>query len=207
MKAHLFDADGVIFDSERAHARSYVAYAQREGVSLTEERFLTELRGRNGVAIMRALFPEASEDKLAERTEAVNALFRAEYLDDVTLIRGFEAYLAALREAGHRVVIVSNGVRANLHAMLTAFSIELPSLSIEDFQAPKPDPAGYLAGLALLNATPEQGVVYEDTAIGVLAGKRAGIRVVGVASFLTEDELTAAGADAVIRDFTAFQIR
>ena len=207
MRAHLFDADGVIFDSERAHARSYVAYAQREGISLTEERFLTELRGMNGAAIMHVLFPGASEDERARRTEEVNALFRAEYLDDVTLIPGFEAYLAALCAAGHRAIIVSNGVRDNLHAMLSAFSIDLPSLSIEDFGTPKPDPAGYLAGLALLDASPSEGVVYEDSEVGVLAGKRAGVHVVGVASFLSEEALKAAGADAVIRDFTAFQIR
>ena len=202
MRAHLFDADGVIFDSEPAHAKSYVAYAQRAGLDLTEETFLTVHRGNSGKAIMHALFPDATDEELDERTRDVNELFRREFLSNVTLTPGFKAYLSSITSAGHAVIIVSNGVKENLHAMLTAFSIDIPSISIEDFHTPKPDPAGYLKGLEILGIGSDDGVVYEDSEVGIRAAKRAGLRVVGIASYLSKDALKKAGADAVISDFT-----
>ena len=206
MKGHLFDADGVIFDSERAHAASYIAYARRSGVDLSEDRFMTQMRGKSGVPIMRSLFPHESTERILERVDEQNALFRAEFIKEVTLIRGVEAYLHALLESDHRVIVVSNGTRENLRVMLEAFSLDLDSLTIEDFGVPKPDPTGYLKALETLGITPREGVVYEDSEIGVQAAKRAGIAVVGIASFLSEAVLRRAGADAVISDFTEIQI-
>lgn len=202
MRAHLFDADGVIFDSERAHAKSYVVYARRSGIDLTEETFLAVHRGNSGKVIMKSLFPEADDEELSKRTDEVNELFRQEFLTHVTLTPGFEPYLATITSAGHDAMIVSNGVRANLNAMMETFGISLASISIEDFHEAKPAPTGYLKGLEMLGAHAHEAVVYEDSEVGVIAAKRAGVRVVGVASFLSPEALRRAGADAVIKDFT-----
>jgi beta-phosphoglucomutase len=206
MKAHLFDADGVIFDSEPAHAAAYIEYAKRSGIELSEERFMTELRGQNGSRIMSTLFPDETAERISERVDEQNALFRSEFLDRIHLIEGVEPYLETLITAGLSVLIVSNGARANIEAMLTTFSIDLPAIAIEDFTRPKPNPAGYLKALEILGVSARDAVVYEDTEIGVLAGRRAGIRVIGVSGSCSQDALRRAGADAVINDFTAFQI-
>jgi beta-phosphoglucomutase len=46
----------------------------------------------------------------------------------------------------------------------------------------KPDPEVFLNAAHLLGLTPQQCVVIEDAPAGVIAGKRAGMKVVGIGS-------------------------
>ncbi|MDX1535997.1 MAG: HAD-IA family hydrolase, partial [Candidatus Spechtbacterales bacterium] len=53
-------------------------------------------------------------------------------------------------------------------------------LSQDDFKKSKPDPASYLMGAEKLNLNPDECVVIEDSKNGALAGKNAGMFVIGV---------------------------
>src|SRR5262249_46676434 len=55
-------------------------------------------------------------------------------------------------------------------------------LGAEDVTAGKPDPAIFLAAARRLGVSPELAVVVEDAPAGLLAGRRAGMRTIGVQS-------------------------
>lgn len=201
MRAHIFDADGVVFDSEPAHARAYSEYAAMFDVELSSEAFMERYRGKEGHEIMRGLFPDATPLEIVQHVEDQNRLFRSEFVAQVSLVPGFREFLDTIHTAGMRAIVVSNGSRENVEAMLHATGVQLRALTIEDFKTPKPDPAGYLKALELLELPTEEAVVYEDTPLGIQAAHRAGIRVVGVASYISSERLLKAGADDTITDF------
>ena len=57
-----------------------------------------------------------------------------------------------------------------------------------------------------VGTAPEGCVVVEDARAGVEAGKRAGMRVVGIAATYTAGELLGAGADAVLEKLTKMKV-
>ena len=65
----------------------------------------------------------------------------------------------------------------------------------------KPNPEVYLKSAEALGLKPEQCVVFEDAILGIQAGKNAGMKVVGVATTHTKEELEAENTDLVISDF------
>jgi sugar-phosphatase len=53
-------------------------------------------------------------------------------------------------------------------------------VTAERVSASKPDPEGFLKGAAELGFGPEDCIVFEDSEVGIAAGRAAGMRVVGV---------------------------
>jgi beta-phosphoglucomutase len=66
----------------------------------------------------------------------------------------------------------------------------------------KPDPEVYLTAAARLGVPPGACVVFEDAVVGVEAGRRAGMAVVGLTTAHAADELREAGATWTAPDFT-----
>src|SRR5207244_655289 len=62
-------------------------------------------------------------------------------------------------------------------------------------------PEVYLLAADSIGVPSVQCLVFEDAVVGVQAARRAGMRVIGVATAHPEDELRAAGAASVIDDF------
>jgi sugar-phosphatase len=62
-------------------------------------------------------------------------------------------------------------------------------ISGDDVVVGKPEPGPYLLAAQRLGVDPESCVVVEDAPAGIQAGKRAGMRVVGIAFTFGRDDL------------------
>jgi hypothetical protein len=71
-------------------------------------------------------------------------------------------------------------------------------VTAEDVAAGKPAPDPYLAAATALGVPGDRCVVFEDTPVGIAAGHAAGARVVGLATTLPREAISA--ADRVIDD-------
>lgn len=89
--------------------------------------------------------------------------------------------VAAAREAGYRVALVTTTSTANINALARALR---PHLDLDTFDLvvdatqvdqPKPDKAAYVYALEQLGEQPQDCVAVEDNAGGVLAATAAGI--------------------------------
>jgi beta-phosphoglucomutase-like phosphatase (HAD superfamily) len=65
----------------------------------------------------------------------------------------------------------------------------------------KPDPEIYLTAASKLGLKPEECVVFEDAEAGIESAKRAGIKVVALATTFTREFLATTDADMIIDDF------
>jgi beta-phosphoglucomutase-like phosphatase (HAD superfamily) len=65
----------------------------------------------------------------------------------------------------------------------------------------KPDPEIYLTAAAKLGLEPCECVVFEDAEAGIEAAKRAGIKVVALATTFSREFLASTDADVIVDDF------
>ncbi len=187
----LCDLDGVLVDSTASIARVYVAWAARHG--LDGELVVATAQGVPAREVVRSCAPEL--DAVAE-----SALIEAAHVADdrIVAIEGARELLADTPP--DRIAVVTSGSDALAAARLRVTGLRVPPVLVTaDMVARgKPDPEGYLRAAELLGADVAACVVLEDAPAGVAAGRAAGMRVIGVLTSHSRDELT--GADAYVED-------
>lgn len=104
-----------------------------------------------------------------------------------------------------RWAAVTSGGRELMSARLAAAGLPVPDVLVtaEDVDVGKPDPAGYLLAARRLGADPAECIVVEDAPAGLEAGRRAGCRVIAVATSHSPGQL--AGYE-VLPDLTCLHI-
>ena len=129
---------------------------------------------------------------------------------DATEIPGARDLCASLSATTPPVpwAIVTSGTSPLVTGWLKILSLPQPHhlVSAEMVEHGKPDPEGYLKGAKSLGLDPRDLLVLEDSPAGIQAGKRAGCRVLGVASTHTARQVKEAGADWVVSDLRGVKV-
>ncbi|OAH16403.1 HAD family hydrolase [Streptomyces jeddahensis] len=176
-RALLLDMDGTLVNSDAVVERCWRRWAEGHGLDFDE--VIKIVHGRQGYASMALLLP----DRPMEENYADNARVLAEETADVegiVEIPGAGAFLASLAGLPHALVTSADVALST--ARMAAAGLPLPPVRItaESVGASKPDPEGFLKGAAELGIDPADCLVFEDSEAGILAGRSAGMRVVGV---------------------------
>jgi mannitol-1-/sugar-/sorbitol-6-phosphatase len=179
----LFDLDGVLADSTTAVERHWVQFALRRG--LVPGEVIKTAHGRRSVDVIGDLVSAAEVDTEAAWFERLEVLDAA----DVAELPGAAVLLAEL--PADRWGIVTSCGRDLAMARLKAAEVPVPRVLISGDQVAvgKPDPEGYLLGIAQLGCDAVATVVFEDAPSGVEAGRRAGATVVGLTTTHGMNEL------------------
>jgi sugar-phosphatase len=188
----LSDLDGVLLDSGAAIEDAWHAWARERVVDPARLEGL--MHGRPSAQVVSLVAPEL--DSAAE----------AAWVDDFLLAdAGHVRVLPGAREllapgVGMPVAVVTSCTRALATARFAASGLPEPGVLVtaDDVRAGKPDPEGYRAAAAGLGVHPARCVVLEDAPAGVAAGLAAGAPVIGLATTHAPEELTRAGAAAVV---------
>jgi beta-phosphoglucomutase family hydrolase len=199
--AALFDWDGVVIDSSRAHELSWEALAREEGRTLPPDHFRRGFGMRNSQIIPELLgwTREAAEiQRLSDRKEALYREIIRE--QGIELLPGVREFLTMLRAAGVPCVVGSSTDRLNITTILGVMGLEGMFQGIvcsEDVRQGKPHPEVFLKAAARAGQPPERCVVFEDALVGIAAARAAGAKVVGVATTHRPEEI--AHADRVVK--------
>jgi HAD superfamily hydrolase (TIGR01509 family) len=140
-------------------------------------------------------WPDADIPALAERL--VDRV--AELLRTATPLPGVESTLRLVGERGMAVALASSSTWRMIEAVLTHFGWTHRFEVVHSAEAErngKPDPAIFRTTAQRLGVDPSACVVFEDSANGVLAAKRAGMACVAVPG--AGVDVSAAGPDAVL---------
>ncbi|MDO5438739.1 MAG: HAD family phosphatase [Erysipelotrichaceae bacterium] len=187
LKGIFFDFDGVLFDSEKIHHFENCAFMESEGFSY-EEQWLIELVGTDPKKnvwhdIYEHVAPPYSYEELIIRRDAF--LDSRGRFNDVahSLFPGVKEGLLKAKEQGIKLAVASsspfsyleeNTKKAGIYSCFDCM------YSGRDLKNPKPAPDIYLNCASALGLKNSECAVVEDSYYGILAGKRAGMKVVAV---------------------------
>jgi beta-phosphoglucomutase len=155
-----------------------------ESFELTYDRFLASFGQRNDRILGAWLGADADPERVRRIGEQKEAEYRrlAE-TRGLTPLAGAREWLESLHAAGWKQAIASSAPRLNVETMLRVLHLT-PLLdaivSAEDVTRGKPDPEVFLTAAAKVGVAPAHCVVVEDAPAGVEAGRRAGMRTIGV---------------------------
>lgn len=187
-KAVIFDLDGTLVDSMwmwkdidieflKVYGYECPDDLQKaiEGMSFSETASYFKERFRLPLALeeIKAIWTEMSLNK---------------YRHEVPLKQGVREFLQYLKERGLKAGIATSNGREMVDAVIASLNIgpyfQVITTACE-VAAGKPEPDIYLKVADSLQVQPEDCLVFEDVPAGILAGKRAGMKVCAV-----EDEFS-----------------
>lgn len=197
--------DGVLVDSGAHHRAAWRALLEELGVTPPEHEHWRLTIGRPGVeAVSRLLgrelpWPEAR--RLARRKHEYYAKLAGQGLP---AIPGAPAFVGRLADHAVPMGVATSATRREAERLLRDLRLRHhfgAMVTAEDVQLGKPDPEVYLRAARELGLEPGQCLVFEDSVVGIEAARRAGMRVIALTTSYPQEELAAAGAARVIRDF------
>lgn len=184
--AAIFDMDGVLVDTYRAHYESWLEMARPYGFSFTEGQF-AETFGRTSREIIAHFWGEGrlSDDEVAAMDEQKEAAFRRIIEREFPAMPGAEALIEALHADGIRLAVGSSGPPENVALVLGRLHARErfdATVTGRDVTRGKPDPQVFLIAAERLGIGPARCVVIEDAPAGVAAARAAGMASVGLVS-------------------------
>jgi HAD superfamily hydrolase (TIGR01509 family) len=205
--AYIFDLDGTLIDAEILWVEATRRFLEASGCPISHDETVQMVYGRAWQDVYKDIvrrFPAIgmSRDVM---NEAMKPYFvRLRNARDIR-IPGSIALLQRLA-ARAPVCIVSGSGRREVAEGIALMGIEAHLsfyLGSEDYSPGKPDPACFLAAAERLGVPAAQCVVFEDSAAGVLAAKRAGMYCVAlVRDGMPRQDVSP--ADRVLRDLAEF---
>jgi sugar-phosphatase len=175
--------DGALIDSSAVVERIWREWARSHALEAAE--VVKVIHGRQTEESIALLLPDWSPED--QRTEK-GRLDEREIMEveGIVEVRGARAFLLALAPVPH--ALVTSATRPLVSVRMESAGLSIPALAVtaEEVSASKPDPEGFLVAAAKLGIRPERCVVFEDSALGIAAARRAGMSVVGVGAAARE---------------------
>jgi len=206
-QAVIFDMDGVIAHTNPWHSLAFREFFKKRDLYPTDAEFAEHMFGKSNSYILKHFLGRpVTGDEFTAMEEEKEGLFREIYAPHVKDIDGFLDFLAGLKQAGLKTGVATSAPRANLDLIMgkLGFGPQMESvMASENVTCHKPDPEVYLKSAANLGAEPAHCLVFEDSFSGITAARNAGMKVVGVLSSHTKEELPP--CDFYIRDYTTIR--
>lgn len=205
LKGVLFDMDGVLVNNLEIHRQAFAEFFRRYGVERTFDE-LSRVFGKGNDDIMGELMPADVVERVGIRQLGYEkeAIYREIYAPIITPQPGLLAFLAECESEGLRSAVGSSGYKANVDFVLDKCNIRRyfeATVAGDEVTRCKPDPEIYLTAAAKLGLAPCECVVFEDAEAGIEAAKRAGMKVVALATTFDRAFLATTDADMIIGDF------
>lgn len=189
----IFDMDGVICHTNPHHVKAFEAFFNKYEIPYTSEEFEEHMYGKHNGYIMTHFFKRSIVgEELTLLEDEKEAMFREVYKDKVETIPHYLDFLSELKSRDFKTAVATSAPRANLDLIINALKIgdKMDSMmSSEDVKAHKPNPEVYLKSAERVGVSPADCIVFEDSFSGVTAGLNAGMKVVGVLSTHTKEQL------------------
>ena len=191
--AVLFDMDGTLIDSIPVVIRSWLRWAQEEGV---DPRRLAGFHGVPARGVIAALLPAERVDSALARIEGIEIADT----EAITVLPGALDALTALSgttDDVDRCAIATSCTRPLADARLLATRLPAPTVVVTSSDVPrgKPHPDPFLLAAARLRVDPTDCLVVEDAPAGLEAGRAAGCATLAVSTTTAAADLV---ADAVV---------
>lgn len=195
--------DGVICHTNPYHSKAFREFFSSRDLSPTDEEFAQHMFGKSNKYILNHFLKRPIEgEEFVKLEDEKEGLFRKIYEPFVDPIAGFLPFINDLSAHGVKLGVATSAPMANLELIMSKVHVRNlfgSILASEDVKQHKPDPEVYLKSAENLGVLPSQCVVFEDSFSGVSAALNAGMKVVGVLTSHTREELPT--CDFYINDY------
>lgn len=192
LKGIIFDADGVLVDSERLIADAAIIFFKERGVQVKHEDF----RPFIGVGEQKFLEGVAKLNNTSLPTDARKQLYdiyKRIIKGNLRTINGIEALIEKCRCKGLKLAVATSADKEKLEANFDATGLTMSMFDAivtgENVVHKKPSPDIFLYAANQLGLDPTNCLVFEDAINGIIAATAAGCKSVGVAGTFTKAEL------------------
>ncbi|MFW5488471.1 MAG: HAD family hydrolase [Desulfovibrio sp.] len=185
IRAVIFDAEGVVVDTETVWDQVQHAFLARRGLTYNRAKMKPLMAGRPGLEAMAVLkqhmgLQDDTTAMLAERDEIFSDLLGR----TVCFIDGFSLFFQNLEQTGLPTAMATSMSRAMLDRADDALGIRSlfndRIVTGDDIARGKPAPDIYLKAAELAATPPENCLAVEDTPIGLQAALSAGMATLGL---------------------------
>lgn len=206
-KAIIFDMDGTIVDTNPIWNKTVVQLAQRKGITDQEvhkkiQDAICGLSVTPACKLIKELsaLPDSLEQIMKEKMEIALSL----YADNIDFISGFPEFHQEIKQLNIPSAIATN-------ADDSTFEITKRTLQLHQFfgehmyniscvgNVCKPNPDIYLHAAQKLGFAAADCIAIEDSAPGILAAKRAGMKCIGINT--NKDRSALQAADHIIEGY------
>lgn len=203
----IFDMDGVLVDSHAVHRTAWRVFFQTLGREVQESDLDFILDGRKRSDILRHFLGNCSDSELEDLGRRKDKIFREMRLE-VAPVPGVVAMVLELHRLGATLAVATSASRTR--AISTLMELHLLDcfqavVTGEDVASGKPDAAIYRKACDRLEIDPRKLLAVEDAISGVRAAVGAGLKCVAIALHETPENLEAAGAIHVLRNFESLK--
>ncbi len=201
IEAVVFDFDGTILDTERAGTAAWQQLFERYGQTLPLDQWLPNIGQTDVYLPAPHLIELAGLDKTAEQIKEERRKLKLEILADDGPMPGVLDRIKEAKEMGLKLGIASTSearwLNYHLPRLGLLFEFEAVRGRSDVGGVGKPEPDVYLSALEGLRTDPANGLALEDSVNGVIAAKRAGMKVVAIPNPLTR-HMDYSAADLVL---------
>ena len=180
--AAIFDLDGVIVNTVSLHFKAWQGMFSEYGKAFNFEDYKQKVDGIPRMDGARAILTDLSEDELKKAADKKQVYF-LEYLnsEEIPAYKTTVDLVKALKKEKIKRGVISSSKNC-LPILKKVGLVELFNVIItgNDVIKGKPDPQVFLMAAEKMSVEPSSCVVFEDAVLGVEAGKRAGMKCVGI---------------------------
>lgn len=198
-QAILFDFDGVLIDSEPVYERHWKEWADERGASY--EHIISIHQGIPAIRTIGIVAPHLDAVHEVEQ-------FQLRCINDLEGLVGHNGVKVLLESLpADRWAIATSSYRNIVSSQLKYLDLPTPRVlvTVEDVEHGKPAPDPYLQAAEKLGFPISECIVIEDSLAGIDAGKKAGARVIAVATTKLATELQQ--ADVIVSHFADLDIK
>lgn len=202
-RAAVFDVDGTLVDTNHLHVATWWEAFRQAGHTVPMHAIHRAVGLGSEDLVARLLGDRRDKDQDAELSAAHTALY-GQYFDRLPALRDVGELLRRLDRDGWTVVLATSASGPELSALRRAIDADdsiTATASADDVEEGKPAPEPVEHALELAGVPADQAVFVGDTVWDMRAGRKAGVRCVGVlCGGIPRADLEEAGAQAVYDD-------
>jgi HAD superfamily hydrolase (TIGR01509 family) len=203
IRAIAFDLDGTLSDTEPLHFEAFTEVIRPAGIEIPREEYFSRLIGLNDhdcfAALLREHGQDASEARVANLIERKAVVYGAMIAHRDVLYPGAEDFVRRCAER-FPLILITGTLHAEAEVILQRANLRslfVDIVAAEDTARGKPAPDGFLTALGRLgfilrphpSIVAAECLVIEDTAAGVEAARRAGMKVLALCQTTPEHDL------------------
>jgi HAD superfamily hydrolase (TIGR01509 family) len=203
----IFDMDGTIVNNIPFHKDAWLLFLKSNNIPIDEKDFNVPNHGTIDEMIIRFFGTDLPAEKIKELGEEKERIYRNLYQSQIREISGLSECLNRLRHNNIYIGLATMGDMPNIDFIIDNLDIRKYFHTViggHEVSKGKPDPEIFLTAMKKLRVDNKNCIAVEDSIGGVRAALGAGLKVVGITTTFTKEELLDNGCFQTVDNYLNF---